>query len=193
MKVNVNVRKINDEKLKGIATVYVGDCFKISNVKIVEGENGLFIAMPNYKKQEGEYKDIIFPINSETRKMVEDAILKEYNEPTSKENYKKEPENLNIEVKVVALDGDTAIKGLASIKIEDSIVVNNIRIIEGENGLFVTMPDQKEKDGKYKDLLTIIDDRTKDKINSEILEKYEISKNEQEQSNDKDQEEDLEV
>lgn len=196
MKINVNVRKVENEKLKGVATVYLGDAFQIRNVKIIEGEKGLFIAMPNYKTKDEEYKDIIFPVTAEVRKKLDEAILKEYENPTSKENYKKEPEDLKFEVKAVALEGDSSVKGLASLKIEDSIVVNNIRLIEGQKGVFVAMPDYKTKDEKYNNLFSIIDDRTKDKINNEILEKYQISRdklNEKEKAQGEEQEEDLEV
>ena len=77
---SVNVHKKNDEtKMKGIASVLIDDCFAIRDIRIIEGKDGLFIAMPSRKNTNGEYHDIAHPINAETRKMFEEAILAEYN------------------------------------------------------------------------------------------------------------------
>ena len=65
--------------MKGIASVLVDDCFAIHDIRIIEGEKGLFIAMPSRKTQSGEYRDIAHPITPECRKMFEDAVLDEYN------------------------------------------------------------------------------------------------------------------
>ena len=63
----------------GIASITIDDCFVIHDIKIIEGKESLFIAMPSRKTKEGEYKDIAHPINSETRQMLSDAVLKAYN------------------------------------------------------------------------------------------------------------------
>lgn len=79
---SVRVRKIikEDSRMKGIATVLLDDCFAIHDIRIVEGNNGLFIAMPSRKTPSGEYRDIVHPTNQETRQMFEDAIIKAYHE-----------------------------------------------------------------------------------------------------------------
>ena len=77
---SVNVHKKNDDsKMKGIASVLIDDCFAIRDIRIIEGKEGLFIAMPSRKNAEGVYHDIAHPINAETRKMFEEAIFEEYN------------------------------------------------------------------------------------------------------------------
>lgn len=76
---DVRIRKINTEgKMKAIVSVTFDDQFVVHDIKIIEGQNGLFIAMPSRKTPEGEFKDIAHPINSETRSMIQNAILKEY-------------------------------------------------------------------------------------------------------------------
>ncbi len=79
---SVRVRKIikEDSRMKGIATVLLDDCFAIHDIRIVEGNNGLFIAMPSRKTPNGEYRDIVHPTNQETRQMFEEAIIKAYHE-----------------------------------------------------------------------------------------------------------------
>ena len=79
---SVNVRKIEKEssRMKGIASVLLDDSFAIHDIRIIEGEKGLFIAMPSKKTPNGGYRDIAHPINAEIRSMFEDAILKAYEE-----------------------------------------------------------------------------------------------------------------
>lgn len=78
---SVNVRKVEKEgsRMKGKASILLDDSFAIHDIRIIEGDNGLFIAMPSRKTATGEYKDIAHPINSDVRKMFEDAIIEEYN------------------------------------------------------------------------------------------------------------------
>ena len=77
---SVNVRKIEKEgsRMKGIASVLLDDSFAVHDIRIIEGDNGLFIAMPSRKTATGGYRDIAHPINPEVRSMFEDAILEAY-------------------------------------------------------------------------------------------------------------------
>ncbi len=78
---SVNVRKIEKEgsRMKGIASVLLDDCFAVHDIRVIEGDNGLFIAMPSRKTSTGGYRDIAHPINPETRALFEEAILEAYN------------------------------------------------------------------------------------------------------------------
>jgi len=76
---DVRVRKILDEgKMKAIVSVTFDNEFVVHDIKVIEGQNGLFIAMPSRKTPEGEFKDIAHPINSQTREKIQAAILAEY-------------------------------------------------------------------------------------------------------------------
>ena len=78
---DVRVRKIDKEgKMKAVVSITIHDEFVIHDIKVIEGEKGLFIAMPSRKSTDGEYRDIAHPINSETRSRVQDIILKKYSE-----------------------------------------------------------------------------------------------------------------
>ncbi len=79
---SVNVRKIEKEgsRMKGIASVLLDDSFAVHDIRIIEGEKGLFIAMPSKKTPAGDYRDIAHPINPEVRSMFEEEILKAYEE-----------------------------------------------------------------------------------------------------------------
>lgn len=78
---SVNVRKIEKEgsRMKGIASVLIDDSFAVHDIRIIEGDNGLFIAMPSRKTAVGGYRDIAHPINPEVRTMFEEAIFEAYN------------------------------------------------------------------------------------------------------------------
>ena len=88
---SVNVRKINKEgsRMKGIASVLLDDSFAVNDIRIIDGDNGLFIAMPSRKTATGGYRDVAHPINPEVRAMFEEAILDAYEkaeEPTENED-----------------------------------------------------------------------------------------------------------
>ena len=77
---SVNVRKIEKEgsRMKGIASILLDDSFAVHDIRIIEGDNGLFIARPSRKNADGGYRDIAHPINQEVRAMFEEAILDAY-------------------------------------------------------------------------------------------------------------------
>lgn len=79
---SVNIRKVEIEnsRMKGIASVLLDDSFAVHDIRVIEGEKGLFIAMPSKKTPDGGYRDIAHPINPEVRSMFEEAILKAYEE-----------------------------------------------------------------------------------------------------------------
>ena len=78
---DVRIRKIEKEvKMKAVVSITIDEEFVIHDIKIIEGEKGMFIAMPSRKTAEGEYKDIAHPIKSSTRELIQNLILQKYNE-----------------------------------------------------------------------------------------------------------------
>ena len=77
---SVNVRKIEKEgsRMKGIASVLLDDSFAVHDIRVIEGDNGLFIAMPSRQTTTGGYSDIAHPINAETRQVFEKEIIEAY-------------------------------------------------------------------------------------------------------------------
>ncbi|MBQ3273803.1 MAG: septation regulator SpoVG [Christensenellaceae bacterium] len=77
---DIRVRKIDSEgKMRAVVSVTFDDMFVVHDMKIIEGENGLFIAMPSRKTPSGEYKDITHPINPQTRETLQAKIIEAYN------------------------------------------------------------------------------------------------------------------
>ncbi len=69
---------INEERLKAFITIIFDNCFVIRDLKVIDGNNGLFVAMPSKKRKDGTYKDLAHPLNKDTRTIIEDRVLKEY-------------------------------------------------------------------------------------------------------------------
>ncbi len=83
---DVRVRKITKEgKMKAVVSITLDNEFVVHDIKVIEGEKGLFIAMPSRKATDGEYRDIAHPINSDTREKIQHIIIERY-EATALEN-----------------------------------------------------------------------------------------------------------
>jgi len=84
---DVRIRKVQEEgKMKAIVSVTFDDEFVVHDIKIIDGQNGLFVAMPSRKMADGEFRDIAHPINAETRKKIQDAIFEEYEKVLTSED-----------------------------------------------------------------------------------------------------------
>lgn len=76
--IRIRLLKKEDVKLKAVATITIDDCFVIHDIKIIENAGECFIAMPSKKTPAGEYKDVVHPLNSETRERLRNLIVDEY-------------------------------------------------------------------------------------------------------------------
>ena len=83
---DVRIRLVNkeDNKLKAVASITIENCFVVHDIKIIESNDGAFIAMHSRKTNDGEYKDIAHPLNTETRELLKQAILTAYYEELNK-------------------------------------------------------------------------------------------------------------
>ncbi|MCF8032020.1 MAG: septation regulator SpoVG [Desulfarculaceae bacterium] len=81
----VRVFPVEEERLKAYATITLDHCFLVRDLKIIHGNKGLFVAMPSKKRKDGTYQDTAHPLNRETRRMIEDAVLGEYERAKSEE------------------------------------------------------------------------------------------------------------
>lgn len=83
---DVRIRKIEKEgKMKAVVSITIDGAFVVHDIKVIEGEKGLFIAMPSRKATSGEYRDIAHPINSEARDKIQKVILESYEKALSEE------------------------------------------------------------------------------------------------------------
>ena len=82
--VRIRFVKKEDSKLKAVASITIDDCFVVHDIKIIDGNDGPFIAKPSRKTNDGEFKDIAHPLNTETREELKNVILAAYSEESAK-------------------------------------------------------------------------------------------------------------
>jgi len=83
---DVRIRKVEKEgKMKAVVSITIDEEFVVHDIKVIEGDKGLFIAMPSRKAADGEYRDITHPINSDTRERIQTLILQKYQETMAAE------------------------------------------------------------------------------------------------------------
>jgi stage V sporulation protein G len=74
----VKVFPANEGRLKGYATMVFDECFIVRDMKIIQSDEGYFVSMPSRRKKDGSFKDIVHPLNAETRQLIEDKVIEEY-------------------------------------------------------------------------------------------------------------------
>lgn len=200
MKYSVRANEVqgNEGNLRGFATVIFGDSFKISNIAILESNEGrLFVSMPRYKSNERDekgaavYKDVCNPITKEFHDELYDNILEAFDKAKSQDtsNGKGRDDSVEMPAFSVAVtpyerEGSN-IRGLARIYFEDSFVVSNVSILQGkEDSLFVAMPSYRTKqvDDKnkpiYQDVCYPITKEFREKLYGELISSYQKAKEE---------------
>lgn len=165
--ITVNNVKENDHNIKAFATVTIGNAFIIRGIKIIDSTNGLFVAMPNYKRKQpaangDEYRDICFPCTSDFTKELKNAIIDVY-------EGKNTPEITS--VNVTKIENNETLKGLATVKLDDEFIISGIKINIGKNGLFVSMPGYKTSDG-YKEICNPVTADFREKLINAVMEKF---------------------
>ncbi len=80
----VKVFTVNEERLKAYVSITLDNCFVVRDLKIINGNGGLFVAMPSKKRKDGQFKDIAHPLNNETRDMIETKIFETYEDELKK-------------------------------------------------------------------------------------------------------------
>ena len=96
---DVRVFPVEEEKLKGYATITFDDCFVVRDLKIISGTNGLFVAMPSKKRKDGTYRDTAHPLNSETRNAIETKVLEAYKTAKSQKGQSDSEETDDVPLK----------------------------------------------------------------------------------------------
>ena len=82
---DIRVFPVDEEKLKAFVTIVFDECFVVSDIKVIHGPNGLFISMPSKRRKNGTFRDVAHPLNSDTRRMIEERIIEKYRESVATE------------------------------------------------------------------------------------------------------------
>lgn len=173
---------------KAFASVAIDDLIAIRGIRVIEGEKGLFVSMPQSQdKKTEEYRDIAFPLDGDLRKEISKALRDEYKRveplPPEKRGYDKpevgaangiNAEDIKLDIQVYPIKeplGNT--RAFASVAIDDLVAIRGVRVVEGEKGLFVTMPQSQDKGGDYHDVAFPLNGDLRKEISKAVLEKYE--------------------
>ena len=188
-KLDVRVYPIDEPKgnTMAFASVAANDIVAIRGIRVMNSEKGLFVNMPQSKDKEDKYHDIAFPVSGDLRKQITEAVLNEYVRVAAlapgQRGYEKPDKdsanNINtadikIDIRIYPINNgqNNDTKAFASVTVDDLIAIRGIRVVEGEKGLFTTMPQSKDKNGGYHDIAFPLNGDLRKEINKAILEKY---------------------
>ncbi len=207
MTYEITVNQVKNPKgnICGFASVVFEDCFKAGNIAIVKNKEGeLFVSMPRYEssKEQDEYQDICHPITKEFRESLCDNILKSFAEleRTGEKNYhfgEAQTKELAFNVAVTPYEREgSSLRGLARIYLEDRFVINQVTLVEGRNGIFVSMPSYKtnrvDQHGKpvYRDICYPVTAKFRENLYDRIQSAYEEAKTKRQEQSERKQETD---
>lgn len=207
MKYNIKINEVksDDSQIKGFATVTFGDSILVRNIAIIQRRDSdeLFVSMPSYRTNEvtekGEpvYRDVCNPITKEFYDELVGNILEAFNQRQSigknGMDIGTDTAPLRFTVKVTPMKReDSSLRGLGRIFLEDNFVISNVKMVEGKNGMFISMPDyrtEKYKDGKpvYREIAFPVTKEFREQLFGAFEQEYAVSKDAQfkgSQSND---------
>ena len=194
-KIKVNQVKKEESNLRGFATVVFGENFKITNIAILDGKNGLYVQMPRYRTNELDengknvYRDFCNPTTKGFREELYGNILETYESPDFDEmyvGYRKgdTPAKMEYETLVTPFEREgSSIRGLARIYFENSFIINNVSVLSGKDTEFVAMPsyktNQTDKDGRsvYQDVCYPVTKEFREELYGNVLQQYREAKN----------------
>ena len=199
-KLDVRVYPIDEPKgsTMAFANVSFNDSVAIHGIRVISDKKGLSVSMPqSLDKKTNRSYDIAFPLNGDLRKAINEAVLKEYDQQAvltpDQRGYEKpdmnaanniNAEDIKLDIRVYPIaDSQSSIKAFASASIDDIIAIRGIRVINSEEkGLFVTMPQSKDKENKYHDTAFPIVSGLREKMTAKILDGYNAAEKTNEKS-----------
>ena len=169
MKIGRNAeKKIDNGGIVASSTLLVNNMFLVNDVNLVSGKNGLCVLMPSLKRENGDFQDFALFNSKEERDKVTVLIMKEYMNRISILN---EPYTKGMEVNLF-IDERGKQKAYATVVIEGKMRINRIRVMEGKNGLYVSMPKKKDAWGNYHEVVSMPTPEAYRALNELVLHEY---------------------
>lgn len=198
VKLDVRVYPIEEPKGSALAfaSVAVDDLAAIRGVRVVEGDKGLFVAMPQSQDNTGLYHDVAFPLNGDLRKEINAAVIEEfkhqaslhpnergYDRPEQEAGSVRNAADVNIDVNIYPIkEPRDKTLAFASVALDDTIAIRGIRVMGSERGNFVTLPQSKDKNDEYHDIAFPLSGGLRKAISKAVLAEYKQAVAEQKQS-----------
>lgn len=141
-------------------------------IKVIETEKGMYVAMPNHLGKDKQYYDDCYPVTAEMRKAINKAVMTAY-ENNATAVIKSEPEAIATKVKVIPNNNpDSNLKGFAQITMDDCFVVSGVKVFDGENGMFLQMPQYKNSAGEYKNVANPVTKDFHNELSNKVIAAY---------------------
>lgn len=167
--------------LLGFASITLASCFVINNLRVMNGKDGPFIAMPSKKIADGEYQDTAFPVTTEMREKIDTTVMEEYFRQTSfskeERGYTPAPapdptttERMGARLSLTPDSGNQL--ATAKVTIGGCFVVEGIRVMNSDNGPFVAMPSRMDSYGEFRDIAFPITAQMREDLNAKVMDKY---------------------
>lgn len=171
----------NGGNVKALANVVINGEIAVNGVKVMEGENGLFVAMPS-KKVGGEFVDVAHPITDKAYEQISGAVLSDYSklvssgERTLKNELstdKTKPVTSQIDVSLRAVGGGKSVVAAGQVKIDDCFVIKDVKVVKtADKPEFAAMPSYQNQNGKYVEFANPITTAMHDKLNEAVIGKF---------------------
>ncbi len=142
---------------KGTASVSLNGQFAVREISVVQGPKGLFVSMPSRKNLKGEYHDVCFPCTKEARADFDKAVLTAYEqaragmEPQTQRAAEPIPMRCDVRIHKLHPGVGGALKASASVNLNGQFAIRGVNVMNGSNGLFVSMPGFRGQNGMFKD------------------------------------------
>jgi stage V sporulation protein G len=177
---SVRVTPVEKDRLLAVASITLCDCFVLRAMRLVDGHQRRYLAMPIRQSKTGEIFEVFHPINKDARDVLEDLIVKEYERRTAGlPTVAAEgcvlgsacADFIITNVRVRCFEG-LKLRGFASLVIDDALAITGIKIIAGKRKSFVQMPNVRRKNGKLRDLAFPTKPETRRLIEEMIFEEF---------------------
>ena len=165
--------------LLAFASVTIGGAFAVTDIRVMDGKNGPFMAMPSNKGRDGQYHDTSFPTTAKMRENLNAAVMDSFQsgQPRTVAGEVKSADEMRVDAKVYPVqhkENDRSnLLAFASVTVGGCFAVTNMRVMNGKNGPFVSMPSRKGKDGQFHDTCFPVNGKMREKLNAAVMGAYE--------------------
>ena len=181
MDVEANVYPVEQGKgnLLAFASVTLGGCFAVHDLRVMDGKNGPFVAMPSKMGKDKQYHDTCFPVTAQMRQDLNAAVMDKYQSgepPAPRDSAAKSDAAMSVDVKVYPMqqgrNDKSNLLAYASVTLGGCFAVNNVRVMNGKNGPFMAMPSKMGKDKQYHDTCFPTTAAMREKLNTAVMGEY---------------------
>ena len=179
--VEANVYPVEQGKgnLLAFASVTLGGCFAVQDLRVMDGKNGPFVAMPSKMGKDKQYHDTCFPVTAQMRQDLNAAVMDKYQSgepPAPRDSATKSDAVMSVDVKIYPTqqgqNDKSNLLAYASVTLGGCFAVNNVRVMNGKKGPFMAMPSKIGKDKQYHDTCFPTTAAMREKLNTAVMGEY---------------------